>query len=61
MAYFIIIAVMIKKYTEFTISKIPTFIIEIFLPYNIMARMTLGIKIREHHGLIANTMTVNMI
>ncbi len=25
MAYFIIIAVMIKKYTEFTISKIPTF------------------------------------
>ncbi len=44
MAYFIIIAVMIKKYTEFTISKIPTFIIEIFLPYNIMARMTLGIK-----------------
>ncbi len=61
MAYFISIAVMIKKYTEFTISKIPTFMIEIFLPYNIMARMTLGIKIREHHGLIANTMTVNMI
>ncbi len=30
MAYFIIIAVMIKKYTELAISKIPTFIIEIF-------------------------------
>ncbi len=30
MAYFIIIAVIIKKYTELAISKIPTFMIEIF-------------------------------
>ena len=61
MAYFIIIAVMIKKYTELTISKTPTFNIEIFLPYNIIARMTLGTNIREHHGLIANTIAVNTI
>lgn len=61
MAYFIIITVIIKKYTELTISKIPTFNIEIFLPYNIMARITLGTNMSEHHGFIANTITVNTI